>query len=394
MKSRCRKYLAPFKVGGVVEPPYFVGRKDKLQILVDEAKRLTQNNVIIGPRRYGKTCLLHNVKVRVEKESDVLMVEVNCREMVSIEDFSKITIKEIVNSYAKKHRIKGLALVLSKIFFGKVIDAIRSVEKIGGSIAKVGEIYLKFRERSLNKEDLARGVFDFIEDFAKEKKQNMIIVFDEFQEAEKFNGFLFNLFKHSMDSQERTKYFFSGSFLGLLEKVFLREDAPLYLMAARHSMKPLEETTVVRFVQSRFRTMRISLSVDVAKLFHKYTGGIPFYVQKLGLLCFQQAMIRKEKEIKTDLVKNGWRNMLDEFDNEFENRFLRKFSNQQKKIIKTIASSEPTSLAVIAKTIGRRSTDISSQVNRLVEAMVLFKDGQKDYCMTDKVFRDWLTSQE
>jgi len=50
----------PFIVGGRVEPPYFMGREKELTKLVSDAQILSQNN-LISPRRFGKTCLLHNV---------------------------------------------------------------------------------------------------------------------------------------------------------------------------------------------------------------------------------------------------------------------------------------------------------------------------------------------
>jgi len=382
---------SPFKVGGKVEPPYFVGREEELKTLVDDAKRLSQNNVIIAPRRYGKTSLLHNVKIQVEKETDILVVEINCREMDSLENFYRVTIGEILRNYEKKHKVRGLLITFEKIFYEKIVETLKIIQEIGGSLGRVGEFYLKFREKSIEEKDLARATFDFIKIFSEEKKQNMIIIFDEFQKTDSFNGILYELFKSDMDSQKRVKYYFSGSSLGLLEKVFLRPNSPLYLMAGKHYMEPLQERVVLKFVKNRFKSSKLQITNDSAKLFYAYTGGIPFYVQKMGILCFHQAIVKKCKGITQDLVNKSWQDMLDEFDGEFESRLTTRFSDQQRGIIKAVAALGPVTLTGIAKKLGNKSTDISSAVRRLVSAMILHKDKQGRYTLTDEVFRRWLS---
>ncbi|MCD6318485.1 nucleoside hydrolase [Candidatus Aerophobetes bacterium] len=65
----------PFIVGGRVEPPYFVGREEELTKLISDAQTLSQNNLILAPRRFGKTCLLHNVKIRAEEKKSLIIPE-------------------------------------------------------------------------------------------------------------------------------------------------------------------------------------------------------------------------------------------------------------------------------------------------------------------------------
>jgi AAA+ ATPase superfamily predicted ATPase len=380
----------PFKVGGIVEPPYFVGREEELNSLVNDAISLAQNNVIIGPRRYGKTSLLHNVKIRVEKSSDLLVAEVNCREMDSIESFYQITIGEILKGYEKVHKVKGILTSFQKIFHEGIVDTLKNIQQIGGSIGKVGEFYLKFREKAMNGKDLARATFEFIANFSEEKKQNMLIIFDEFQKTESFDSFLYELFKSNMDLQKRVRYYFSGSSLRLLGKVFLRPESPLYLMTNKHFMKPLGEKTVSQYIRDRLKTAGIRINAEVANSFYMLTGGIPFYVQKLGLLCFQQLFLERCKIITKEVVEKNFWAMLEEFDSEFESRLMSRFSDQQRRIIKVIATFSGIRLSDIARKLGNKTTDISSQVHRLVEAMILYKDENNFYRLSDEVFKRWL----
>ncbi|MCK4352948.1 ATP-binding protein [candidate division WOR-3 bacterium] len=387
------KKVAPFKAGGVVEPPFFVGREQELRTLVKNAQNLTQNSVIIGPRRYGKSSLLHNIKIRIEANSDIIVPMINCREMSNLNDFCDITIGTILKSYEKRHRLKGLFSSFHRVLHDKILNGFKAVSEIGGSVERIGEFYLKFREKEIPEEELVRQTFEFIHNFIEEKNLQMVIVYDEFQKTDTFNGFLYELFKSSMDRENKVKYFFSGSSLSLLKRVFLRENSPLYLMTSKHFMRPLIDEIVTKFVIHRFETQRLSIEEKSDLLFHELTGGIPFYIQKLGLLCWEQTLIEEKTKITSSLVLNAFKKMLEELDGEFEARIISRFSDQQRKIIKSFSQSKSLRMVEIAKAMDCKTSDISSAMSRLVNAMVLGKDKEGNYYLIDEVFRRWLSSQ-
>ena len=62
-------------------------------------------------------------------------------------------------------------------------------------------------------------------------------------------------------------------------------------------MLPIDEDTVADFIQSRFGLHGIMIDREVARWFHHLTGGIPFYFQKLGHICFQELMFHKKIEL-------------------------------------------------------------------------------------------------
>ncbi len=393
MTKKIKNPIIPFKVGGKVEPPYFIGHDKELQILVNDAINLSQHNVIIAPRRYGKTSLLHNVKLKIEKNSHLLVIEINCREMNCIEDFYKNITENIIKTYAKKFKLKGLFINFQKVISDKITNAINALNEIGGSIKEVGEIYLKFREKTIHEKELLSATFNFIDMFSKEKNQSMLIILDEFQKLDSFNGLIYEFLKSKMDSNNNVKYFFSGSSLGLLDKVFLRQDSPLFLMSGKKYMTPLSEPTVIKFVKKRFKVIQIQLSDNNAKLFYDFTKGIPFYVQKLGLICYHHLLIEKGKSVSDAIIKRSFLEMLDEFDGEYEDRLATRFSDKQNQIIKAIAILEYASITAIAKKLKCKPTNISSTIKRLFQAMIIQKTTDGKYYLSDEVFRQWLVSQ-
>jgi AAA+ ATPase superfamily predicted ATPase len=77
-----------FIIGGEVEPPYFIGRDEEINLFKLDLLAPSQNNVIIGPRRIGKTSLLRNIGNNVQDK--VIFAYINCRNITNPADFSLI----------------------------------------------------------------------------------------------------------------------------------------------------------------------------------------------------------------------------------------------------------------------------------------------------------------
>jgi predicted AAA+ superfamily ATPase len=67
-----------FRIGGIVEPPFFVGREDDLNSLLGSMSDLSQSILLLAPRRFGKSSLLHNLKLRLDAQERLLVPSVNC----------------------------------------------------------------------------------------------------------------------------------------------------------------------------------------------------------------------------------------------------------------------------------------------------------------------------
>ncbi|MGP8323883.1 MAG: AAA family ATPase [Methanosarcinaceae archaeon] len=377
-----------FIVGGEVEPPFFIGRDEEIEKIKLGVLTLAQNNVIIGPRRIGKTSLLRNLKLSVK--DDVIFTFINCREMVSISDFFRITTKLLLEAYEEKHKIRGISQKFAQIFNGKITAAYGSLSEIGGSIEHVGGIYLKFRDDNLNEQDLIAETFEFIDHFSKEKEVPIVLCFDEFQELRKFNGSIFNVLKSRMDSQPDVRYIFSVSSISLLHDVFLKPDSPLCLMAAKMQLKPIKEEYIGKYIRQRLGIQNIQISDRALDNICTVTGGFPFYFQKLGFMVYQDAVMENKEKIKSTDVDASFCAMLAEFDSEFESRYIDKFSEQQKKILKHLSKEKSRRLSHIAKDMQTPASYLTSSMSDLQNTMTIEKSKEGVYRIIDNVFRIWL----
>jgi AAA+ ATPase superfamily predicted ATPase len=384
---------APFRVGGIVEPPYFVGRDDELRALASDARSLAQNLLILGPRRHGKSSLLHNLKRCLEDETDLLVPYVNCLEITSYPDLHRAMVNALVEEYAKKHRVAGWVETFRALAKEGILAALRRVDEIGGSVGDVGRIYLRFRENEVDAEELLRAAFAFFRAFAAEKRVRVLFLLDEFQEVAGLDGYLFRLLKQEIDRTPEVRYIFSGSSVRMLTSIFLKEDAPLYLMVSRHVMGPLREDDVLRFVRERLAIAGLTISEDANRALFRRTGGIPFYVQKLGLLLSQAALLESHKRVSKKDVDLVFGRMLDEFEGEFEVRWISRLSQQQRAIVKHLAQAGTARLTDLAARMGVPASSISSAVRRLRDLMILDTDTSGAYVVADAVFAAWLARE-
>jgi len=385
--------VAPFRVGGIVEPPYFVGREDELRSLAADARSLAQNLLILGPRRHGKSSLLHNLKLALAEEKALLVPYVNCLEVTSYADLHRVMVDAVIGEYAKAHRVAGWAEMLRALVKEGVLAALRRVDEIGGSVGEVGRIYLRFRESEVDDKELLRGGFGFFRSFAQEKHVQILFLLDEFQEVANLNGYLFQVLKQEIDRTPEVRYIFSGSSVRMLTSIFLREDAPLYLMVSRHVMGPLLEDDVVGFVRERLGVAGLAATEDALRTVHRLAGGIPFYVQKLGLLVAQAALLAKRKRVSEKDVQQAFKQMLEELEGEFEVRWISRLSQQQRAVVKLVAQAGAIRLSEVAARMGVPATSISSAMRRLQDMMILHTNDAGAYSVTDVVFGAWLARQ-
>ncbi|MBN2110949.1 MAG: ATP-binding protein [Methanosarcinaceae archaeon] len=377
-----------FMVGGEVEPPFFIGRDEEVERIRLDILTSAQNNVIIGPRRIGKTSLLKNLRNNVSGQ--VLFASVNCRKITELADLFRLTTQALVAAYEEKHMVRGILKKFSEVFRGKITAASRSISEIGGSIEHVGHVYLRFREDEIGEKELVTETFRFIERFAEEIEEPVVIAFDEFQELSKFNGNIFNLLKSHMDSQPGVRYIFSGSSVSLLHEVFLKPDSPLYLMAARVSLRPIKKDDVSNYIRSRLKTRDMEISDPALERIYEYTNGFPFYFQKLGFLIYQAAILDNRDSVKVRDVDTAFSSMLREFDGEFEARYSVKFSRQQQDILKYLSADRTRRLSEISRDMQTPASSLTTSMRDLYHTMTVQKPKEGTYGIMDNVFRLWI----
>jgi len=389
MGGQSTDVTSAFKVGGRIDPPYFVDREEEIAVLTHDARALAQNNVVIAPRRFGKTALLRAVKAPLGGE--ILAAYIPCLGMLDPAGFHDRIVEGVLRGFAHRYGKGRRLLATWRDLLKKPILGMRDrLEEIGGSIEGVGAIRLKFRTREVDERTLLEAALDFPERFGEEQSKRVILILDEFQSLARFGDLLFPLLKEKMEGQTRVGYLFSGSSLRLLHDLFGREGkSPLYQMVGRLFLGEISAQAVHKFYRSRLRDVHGAEITDAAlELVTERVGGIPYYFQKLGVELERGIIIAEKRRITPKEVEQGFERLLDELSADFQERWETRFSDQQRAILKELAAS-PKSVSEIARALGNSASNLSYNLSRLTEAMILTKEERK-YRITDRVFTAWL----
>ncbi|RLE37115.1 hypothetical protein DRJ12_03425 [Candidatus Acetothermia bacterium] len=379
-----------FKVGGKIEPPYFVDRGRELAALRHDACTLAQSNVIIAPRRFGKTALLRAVEAALLSE-EMLAVYIPCLGMLNPVGFHDRVIEGVLSAFSHHHGKGKMLLATWRDLLKKPILGMRDrLEEIGGSIEGVGTIRLKFRTQEVDEHGLLEAALDFPERFGVERGERVILILDEFQALAPFGDLLFPLLKEKMEGQTHVGYLFSGSSMRLLRDLFGREGvSPLYQMVGRLFLGEIAPKEVRRFYRSRLRDVHGVEITDaaLARVIER-VGGIPYYFQKLGVELERRIITTGREKLTPQDVEEGFTRLIEELSADFQERWETRFSDQQRAIMKELAES-PKSVTEIAHSLGASPQNLSYNLSRLTEAMILTKE-EKRYRITDRVFTTWL----
>jgi len=378
-----------FKVGGRIEDPYFIDRPDAQDVLLRDARALSQSHVVIAPRRFGKTALLQ--RVCTELSSEMLAAYVNCLPLHRPELFHDRIVEAVLDAFERRRgRTRRLLATWKDVLKRPVIGALERLEEVGGSLQSVGSVRLKFRTQEADADELLRAALDFPERFAEEQGESILLALDELQALTALGDGVFARFKSVMDTQRRVVYLFSGSSLALLSDVFAREGkSPLYQMVGRTFLGELERGLVSDFVKRRLQTVhRVAITEAALARFLDSVGGIPYYVQKLGLLLEHRLQLRGLETLEEADVDDAFGGLLDELDLDFQERWTTRFSDQQQAILLALAEGAATS-SEIAERAATAPENLTYNLKKLLGTMVLRKDEGR-YRVTDRVFAAWL----
>jgi len=382
--------IPAFKVGGRIAPPYFVDREETLERLVHDASTLSQSNVIIAPRRFGKTALLHAVQANLADR--MLTAYVNGLAVTNAAAFHDRVVEGVLTAYEQRHgRVRRLLATWRDVLKKPVLGMFEQLEEIGGSIRELGSIRLKFRTQEVDERRLVESTFDFLEGFAQEQEESLLLIVDEFQALAAFGDLVFPLFKAKMDAQQRVTYLFSGSSLGLLMDVFGREgSSPLYQMVGRIFLDEIDPSIMADYVRERLKAVHgVTIAEEGLTALSRQVGGIPYYVQKLGLELERKILVEKTSTITASDVESAFEDLLNELDTDFQERWTNRFSDQQRAILRAL-SLGPARSSEIADHINSPPENMTYNLRRLRGTMIIKKEDGA-YRITDRVFAAWLT---
>jgi len=142
--------------------------------------------------------------------------------------------------------------------------------------------YSAKRFQKPSQEDVIEAL-DLPERIAMQKRKQIIVVLDDFQEIQSFDSFhLLQTLGSRIQQQRNVKYIFSVSKWNVLRKLFEESGAPLCRLAHPIDLRTLPTRELQEFLIRRFKSGGGKLSAEAADNIVSLTEAHPYYAQLLA----------------------------------------------------------------------------------------------------------------
>lgn len=272
----------PFVYGRITDTNNFTDREKESRQLYRNFISLI-NTVVISPRRWGKTSLVHCVAEEVEKKNKD--VKVCLTDIFNVRSESEFYV-QLAQSVLKNTSSKWEEFTENaKEFLSHLLP------KISFSTDSQTEISfgMGWEELKKNPDD----ILNLAESIAKKKNIRIVVCIDEFQsisDFEKPEAFQRKLRSH-WQKHQYVSYCLYGSKRHMLMDIFSNASMPFYKFGDMMFLEKIENEEWGRFIQKRFADTNKKISLEEAEYLAELVENHPYYVQQLA----QQSWLRTDK---------------------------------------------------------------------------------------------------
>jgi uncharacterized protein len=293
------------------------------------------------------------------------------------EEFYEALTREVLNATSNKMEE---AMRWSGKFISSLIPAFTISPKSGTQFS----FSLNWKEVKKNPAD----VINLPQKIAAEKKINLVICIDEFQQI--------NEFENTVEFQKRMRalwqkhknvtYCLYGSKRHMLMNVFTNQGMPFYKFGDILFLEKIKEADWVKFITERFNQTGKKIDPPVAALIAQCVENHPYYVQQLA----QQSWLRTIKACKEAVVMEAFDSLVLQLSLLFQS-MTDGLSDTQVNFLRAVLQNvEQLSAKAV---LDEYKLGTSANVQRIKEALVnkeiLDIQGEKISFM-DPVYKQWL----
>ena len=373
----------PFRFGSVVTGEDFADRRAELSELGREL-RDGQHLFLLSPRRYGKTSLILTLLERLRRQG-LLVAYVDVFRTTTTAQLMELTAQTVLRAAeSQPERLLRLAS-----------DLLGRLRPLVGADSR-GKPTLSFDIGASPRSVLAlqEEVLALPEQLALKRKSRLVLVFDEFQEIQRFPGTgLEKAMRSHFQTHRHVSYLFAGSRQSALQDMASRERSPFYRFGRIVSLGPIPPKEFAPFLQTRFRRGGLRLSADVVDAILAATDDVPYNVQRL---CHQLWTLRARRadRITEQDIGEAIAGILEQ-DAPHLGAAWDRLSLHQRQVLQAIARSGGRNVFAAeflsSHRLGSHSS-VQTSLRLLLKDQVLFKsDGE--YRFADPFLREWVSSR-
>ncbi len=365
----------PYSYGGPVTGPHFAGRQEELAALVSRMSNGV-SVAVTGPRRYGKTSLIR--RGIEELTGDAAVIQVNLMHCPSLDALaSRLTAGAFELPGAKWRRAR------------QAVPEFLSRVRVKPTVTFGDDGKPAFGFGGLDVRDASRVLDDVYAMLASlSATRPAVLALDEFHAIADLGVALPGMLKALGDEHPRVSLVMASSKHHLMDALVISKGAPLYNMAERLALGPIDPEALIDYLQARASVGRKPMDISAAREICARAGAVPYDLQRLAYEVFDVA----GTQIGVEDVAVGMARVLGHEAPDFVDR-LSSLTLGQRRVLVALAAHrgvERPSSAGLAREVGYATpAGTRRAITALVEAeLVIAREGA--VFVADPFFAEWL----
>ena len=351
----------PFKFGTIVEDSFFTDRVSERQY-VSEILNSANHLILISPRRYGKSSLVHEVLKKIDRPS----ILINLQSVTNVQQLAGMIIR---------HTLSNFPLERIKYY----IAHFRFVPTISVNPLTDG-IDISFQP-GVDAQVLLEDAFAMIEKVGERKR--MIVVFDEFQEILSIDKNLDKQLRALMQVQQYVNYVMLGSQESMMLHIFEKKKSPFYHFGVLMRLQKIPYADFMTYISTRLQQVCPAESAEsFAKEILEFTQCHSYYAQQLS---FQLWSVLQKGKTDADSVKAAIKEVVNQHDFDYE-RLWQTLGKTDKRTLQLVANEDVS----INHNHGMPTSTLFSSLKRLTIQGFLLKE--ETYKIDDPFFKLWINA--
>ena len=376
----------PFRFGGELNQDELVDRQEELQQVV-ETIRTGEKLFLIGPRRYGKTSLLHAAS-QVCQTQGVTVLRYNCEAFPTLRDLTERIFRDataaLISPTAKAtSSMRGLFTRLKPEISVNLLEQTVSASIGVDEESNAAEIPLLI--------DALHGA----EALAKKSKQPFGIILDEFQHVIELGGETSERqLRAAVQEHRKIGYVFAGSKTRMLAEMVSDHGRPFYRLGSRRFLGIVPRAEFIPWLIEQFGKGGFTATEENLTLLLSVAEDVPYDIQRLAHTCWSMMTGQNLKKLSPEIITQACQMLIEQNNPLYTMTWNQLTSNQQNTLLQ-IRPEQGTGLTTkrVSKQTGIATTTIQKTLDALRDRGILFTEeqpGKVKWRFEDPFFGMWI----
>jgi hypothetical protein len=370
----------PFRFGPVVTGEDFADRSAELAELRREL-RGGQHLFLLSPRRYGKTSLVFAALEALRRDGLLVAYVDVFRATTPLQLLELLAAAALRSAETKPERLFRLASELLG----------RLQVQVGADPTGAPTISFGVGTAARDRLALQEQVLELPERLAVKRGCHGVVVFDEFQEIQRYpGGEMEKALRSHFQTHRRVSYLFAGSRESALRDMASSERSPFYKFGRLMSLGPIPAAEFAPYLKARFRGGRLRVADEIIEAILAAADDIPYNVQRLCHELWAARAGAADRIVERDVGEAIGRIVAQ--DAPHYSALWDRLSLHQRQVLQAIAQGGGRSVFAASYLASHRlgsHSSMQTSLRLLVKEQVLVK-ASGEYRFADPFLREWI----